>query len=118
MPCLTGGADTTVSTEYAFYLAMVLFPDVQKKAQAEIDAVVGSGRLPTFADQLHLPYVNAIVTEVLRWNSVGPLGMSSNICMTFEYFIIHVGVPHTASQDGYINGYFIPKGSMVVTNLW
>jgi cytochrome P450 len=54
---------------------MVLFPDVQKKAQAEIDSVVGIGRLPTFADQPDLPYVNAVVTEVLRWNSVGPLGM-------------------------------------------
>ena len=53
---------------------MVLFPEVQKKAQAEIDTVVGSGRLPTFADQPHLPYVNAVVTEVLRWNSVVPLG--------------------------------------------
>jgi len=71
---LTGGADTTVSAEYAFYLAMVLFPNVQKKAQAEIDAVIGSGRLPTFADQPHLPYVRAVVTEVLRWNSVAPTG--------------------------------------------
>ena len=86
MPLLIGGADTTVSAEYAFYLAMVLFPDVQKKAQAEIDAVVGSGRLPTIADQLHLPYVNAVVSEVLRWNSVAPLGMLSNIISHFQIF--------------------------------
>lgn len=55
---------------------MVLFPEVQKKAQAEIDAVVGNDRLPTFADQPNLPYVNAIVTELTRWNNVVPLGLS------------------------------------------
>ncbi|KAF9525564.1 cytochrome P450 [Crepidotus variabilis] len=97
----SGGADTTVSAEYAFFLAMILFPEVQKKAQAEIDAVVGNDRLPTLADMPHLPYVNALVTEVLRWNSVGPLG-----------------VPHTAVEDGYINGYFIPKGAIIIANLW
>uniref|UniRef100_A0A8H7XU08 Cytochrome P450 n=2 Tax=Psilocybe cubensis TaxID=181762 RepID=A0A8H7XU08_PSICU len=96
-----GGADTTVSAEYAFYLAMVLYPDVQKKAQAEIDAVIGTGRLPTLSDQPHLPYVNAVVTEVLRWNSVAP-----------------TGVPHTAIEDGYISGYFIPKNSLILANLW
>ncbi|KAG6846942.1 hypothetical protein H0H93_010982 [Arthromyces matolae] len=96
-----GGADTTVSAEYAFFLAMVLFPEVQKKAQAEIDAVIGSERLPTLADRPHLPYVNAVVTEVLRWNSVAP-----------------TGVPHTAMEDGIINGYLIPKNSIILANLW
>lgn len=49
---------------------MTLFPNVQKKAQAEIDAVIGHERLPTHADRERLPYVNALVTEVLRWNPV------------------------------------------------
>ncbi|KAG5642132.1 hypothetical protein DXG03_003582 [Asterophora parasitica] len=70
-----GGADTTVSAEYAFFLAMVLNPDVQMKAQAEIDAVIGNDRLPTLADRPDLPYINSIVSEVLRWNSVAPTGM-------------------------------------------
>ena len=96
---------------------MVLFPDVQKKAQTEIDAVVGTGRLPTFADQPDLPYVNAVVTEVFRWNSVGPLGMFA-VRMRNSYIYALLGVPHTAIQDGYINGYFIPKGSLIVANLW
>jgi len=69
-----GGADTTVSAEYAFYLAMVLHPEVQKMAQAEIDAVVGTDRLPTWEDRPSLPYVDALVTEVLRWHNVAPLG--------------------------------------------
>lgn len=53
---------------------MTLYPDVACKAQAEIDAVVGNDRLPTFADREHLPYVDALVKEVFRWNSVTPLG--------------------------------------------
>ena len=84
--CSSGGADTTVSSEYAFFLAMVLFPEVQKKAQDEIDAVVGNERLPTFADQSQLPYVNAIVTELMRWNNVVPLGLAFIISGRF-YFI-------------------------------
>lgn len=50
--------------------------DVQKKAQAEIDAVVGNDRLPTFADRPNLPYIDAVVSEVFRWNSVLPIGQS------------------------------------------
>ena len=78
-----------------------MVPDVQKKAQEEIDSVVGVDRLPTYGDREHLPYVHALVTEVLRWHNVAPLG-----------------VPHRASDDGIINGYFIPKGSIIITNLW
>ncbi|KAK1231056.1 hypothetical protein PQX77_005832 [Marasmius sp. AFHP31] len=95
------GADTTVSAQYAFFLAMVRHPEVQRKAQAEIDAVVGNDRLPGFADKEHLPYINAVLTEALRWNSVAP-----------------TGVPHRAMEDGVIGNYFIPKGSIIVTNLW
>ncbi|KAI0789549.1 OrdA protein [Abortiporus biennis] len=96
-----GGSDTTVSAEYAFILAMVLNPDVQKKAQAEIDSIVGTDRLPALNDRETLPYINAVVTEVLRWNSVAP-----------------TGVPHVASEDGQINGYFVPKGTIIIANLW
>jgi len=97
----SGGADTTVSAIYSFFLAMALHPDVMKKAQAEIDTVVGNDRLPTFADREHLPYVNALCKEVFRWNSVTP-----------------AGVPHRATQDDTHAGYFIPKGSLVIVNLW
>jgi cytochrome P450 len=54
---------------------MTLFPDAQKKAQAEIDAVVGPARLPSFADRHSLPYTEALVKEVLRWHVVTPVGM-------------------------------------------
>jgi len=97
----SGGADTTVSANYSLFLALTLFPEAQKKAQAEIDAVVGSDRLPSFADRDSLPYVDALAKEVLRWNSVVP-----------------TGVPHRVIEDDVHDGYFIPKGSLVLTNLW
>jgi hypothetical protein len=75
----------TVSAIYSLFLAMTLFPDVQKKAQAEIDAVVGPDRLPSFADRDSLPYTEALVTEVLRWNVVFPTGMRVSF-MTFCIF--------------------------------
>jgi hypothetical protein len=62
---------------------MTLFPDVQKKAQAEIDAVVGPDRLPSFADRDSLPYTEALVKEVFRWSVVGPIGM----CISFVAFL-------------------------------
>ncbi|KAG1737315.1 cytochrome P450 [Suillus lakei] len=62
-----GAFDTVVSTIYSFFLAMMLFPDVQKKAQAEIDAIVGPDRLPTLADRDSLPYTEALAKEALRF---------------------------------------------------
>ena len=56
------------------FLAMALYPEVQKKAQAEIDAVVGPNRLPDFHDCPSLPYINAVIKESSRWNLVFPLG--------------------------------------------
>jgi cytochrome P450 len=53
---------------------MTLFPEIQKRAQAEIDAVVGNDRLPSFSDRNQLPYIEALVKEVLRWNIIVPLG--------------------------------------------
>jgi cytochrome P450 len=82
-------------------LAMVHYPEVQKKAQAEIDEVVGRDRMPTFEDRQNLPYLRAMVREVLRWRPPGPLG-----------------VPHKSSADDWYEGYFIPKGSVVITNVW
>ncbi|KAJ7162570.1 cytochrome P450 [Mycena crocata] len=96
----SAGADTTVSAVYAFFLAMALNPAVQAKAQREIDAVVGDDRLPTFADRDDCPYLDALVKEVLRWHSVVP-----------------TGVAHRATRDDVFEGYFIPKGALVLTNI-
>ena len=58
-----------------FFLAMVLHPDAQRRAQMEIDSVVGTARLPDFGDETTLPYVSALVKEVMRWHPVAPIGM-------------------------------------------
>ena len=54
---------------------MILYPEVQRKAQAEIDQVVGGSRLPDYSDQDALPYVQAVLKEVSRWHPVAPLGV-------------------------------------------
>lgn len=58
-----------------FFLAMVLHPEAMLKAQAQIDAVVGRDRLPTFSDREKLPYIEAMVREIMRWRTVGPIGL-------------------------------------------
>ena len=82
-------------------MAMVCYPEVQRKARTELDAVVGPDRLPAFADRDSLPYISAVVKEILRWRPVAPLG-----------------VPHSSTQDAEYNGYFIPGGSNIIVNLW
>jgi cytochrome P450 len=78
-----------------------MYPEAQKKAQAELDAFVGQDRLPEFRDQKHLVFVQAIVQEVLRWQPTTPLAM-----------------PHKTVHDDIYDGHFIPAGSIVVGNLW
>lgn len=62
-----------------FMLAVVLYPDEMKRAQAELDTVVSKDRPPTFEDQVRLPFVNAFVKELLRWKPVSPLGTFMNL---------------------------------------
>lgn len=57
-----------------FCLAMMLYPDVYKRAQEEIDRVIGSNRLPGFKDRDNLPYIDALVKETIRWENVLPTG--------------------------------------------
>lgn len=58
-------------------MAMVMFPDVQQKAQAEIDCVTGGSRMPNFTDRASMVYLEATYREVLRWCQVTPLGRYS-----------------------------------------
>ncbi|KAF9260418.1 cytochrome P450 [Marasmius fiardii PR-910] len=97
---LTAGADTTVSAVLSFILAMVVYPEVQARAQRELEEVIGS-RLPEFNDRGNLPYIDAILSETLRWNPVTPLA-----------------VPHRSVNDDVYEGLLIPGGSTVVANAW
>lgn len=96
-----GGAETTVSSLSGFFLAMSLYPETMRKAQEELDRVVGRNRLPTLEDRENLPYVEAICKEVLRWGPVVP-----------------VNLPHGAIKDDIYEGYHIPKGTWVMVNIW
>lgn len=98
---IEAGSETTGITLNNFILCMALFPDAQKRAQEELDAVVGEGRLPTWEDESSLPYVRSLIKEVLRWRPVNKFGMT-----------------HAASEDDWYKGYFIPKGAVVVLNWW
>jgi hypothetical protein len=64
----------TVSSMSSLFLALVLYPQVQKRAQEELDLVVGRDRLPTFDDRPRLPYIEAICRELKRWQMVTPMG--------------------------------------------
>lgn len=64
----------TASALGTFFLAMLHHPEVQTRARQELDAVVGNDRLPTFDDEASLPYITAVVKEVLRWKPVTPAG--------------------------------------------
>ncbi|KAG1785833.1 cytochrome P450 [Suillus plorans] len=91
----SAASETTTSTLYVFLLAMVLYPEVQTRAQAEIDSVIGETleRLPDWDDRASMPYINAIILETLRWFPVVPLGIA-----------------HATVNDDVYEGYYIPKG--------
>ncbi|GAB1299655.1 Cytochrome P450 [Apodemus speciosus] len=91
---------TTSTTLSWALLLMILHPDVQRRAQQEIDEVIGQVRCPEMADQARLPYTNAVIHEVQRFGDILPLG-----------------VPHKTSRDIEVQGFLIPKGTTLVTNL-
>ncbi|THV04845.1 cytochrome P450 [Dendrothele bispora CBS 962.96] len=94
------GSDTTVSVLMSLFLAMALHPEIQDKAQCQLDQVLND-RLPIFEDRQQLPYIDCICYELLRWNPVTPLGLN-----------------HFVSEDDEYKGYRIPKGTTVLPNVW
>ncbi|KAF9458364.1 cytochrome P450 [Collybia nuda] len=96
-----GGFDTTASAVQFFFLAMAMYPDVQQKAQAEIESILGPNRLPDHNDRESLPYINAIIKETMRWQPVSPMAS-----------------PHMCTNDDEYGGYLIPKGTIVLGNVW
>ncbi|KAF9009917.1 cytochrome P450 [Cyathus striatus] len=90
------GSDTTVSVILTWMLAMIHYPDVFARAHAEMDSVIGKSRLPDFQDRTSLPYLEAMLSETLRWQPTTPLA-----------------IPHRASAEDIYEGYYIPKGTML-----
>ncbi|KAJ7669227.1 cytochrome P450 [Mycena polygramma] len=97
----SGAADTTSSALDTFVLTMAMNPRVVQKAQNELDSVTGLTRLPGFEDRDSLPYCEAVYREVMRYRPVAPLG-----------------VPRTTTEDDVFDGFFIPKGAIVLSNAW
>ncbi|KAK8912956.1 hypothetical protein H634G_10251 [Metarhizium anisopliae BRIP 53293] len=95
------GSDSTVAIITSVICALVIFPEVQERAQEEIDRVVGNDRLPTFDDRQNLPYIDGIVKEAWRWNPVGPMGLT-----------------HKSEEDIVYGEYMIPEGSYLLPSLW
>jgi cytochrome P450 len=90
----------TVSAFWSLFLGMALHPESLRKAQQELDDVC-QDRLPEFSDRPSLPYVTAVVQEVLRWHPVTPLGFA-----------------HRLMVDDVYNGMLMPAGSTVIGNTW
>lgn len=98
---IEGGSDTTSAWLQSLVLALVAFPEAQKKAQDEIDEVVGNDRAPTPEDFPRLPYVQAIIKEVHRWRPVAPLA-----------------IPHATIDEINYRSFRIPVGSTIFVNNW
>ena len=84
-----------------FFLVAALHPHVVKKAQEELDRIVGHERLPQISDQEDLPYISALIKELLRW-----------VCP------VPIGVPKRVTEDDVYKGYFIPAGATIIENVW
>lgn len=95
------GSETTSSAIGVVMLCLMAFPDVQRKAQEEVDREVGRDRLPKFEDLAHLPYIKALVKETFRWRPVAAGGFA-----------------HRCVVDDVYKGYRIPKASIIVPNHW
>jgi cytochrome P450 len=96
------GSDTTASSMCSAILALVTHPEVLRAAHIELDTVIGSNRTPTSGDEADLPYICALVKEVLRWRPVAVMG----------------GTPHASTEDDYYYGWFIPRGTTILGNTW
>ncbi|XP_041862614.1 cytochrome P450 2J2-like [Melanotaenia boesemani] len=97
---IEAGTETTGATLRWVILYMLHYPEIQQKVQAEIDRVIGQSRQPTMADRPNLPYTDAVIHETQRIANILPFGF-----------------PKMASKDATLGGYFIPKGTPVVTML-
>ncbi|KZS94053.1 cytochrome P450 [Sistotremastrum niveocremeum HHB9708] len=96
-----GGSDTTTTSLDFFVMAMMLYPEVQKKAQEQLDKLLQHDRLPTFEDMENLPYITALMKETLRWRPIVPAGF-----------------PHLSTQDAMYNNMHLPSGTIVLWNAW
>ena len=80
---------------------MCLHPEVQRRAQEELDKVIGTERLPEVADRVRLPFINNVISEILRWAPPSPMAL-----------------PHSPNRDDVFSGYAMPQGCTIIANIW
>ena len=97
---------------------MLIHPDVQRKTYTEIVRVIGRDCLPEFHEVDAIPYVHALVKEPLRWQPVGPLGVFMHFRFITVNRFIELGFLHANGEHDEYRGYYIPKGSTVIPNVW
>nr|XP_056705940.1 cytochrome P450 2C26-like [Euleptes europaea] len=94
------GTDTTATTLRWVLLFMVAYPDVQEKVQKEIDAAVARSQIIFYEDRKKMPYTNAVIHEVLRFN-----------------YVLLVGNFRLCSRDTSLLGYPIKKGTIIIPDI-
>ena len=109
----------TSSAIKSFFLAATLYPEIVRAGQRELDEVLGGERLADFSDMPRLPYISAIVKEVLRWRPPTPVGASSRRVIPYVNLTkLSSGAPHRLMEDDVFNGWFIPAGTTIMENTW
>eukprot|EP00062_Callorhinchus_milii_P003644 gi/632941764/ref/XP_007886041.1/ PREDICTED: LOW QUALITY PROTEIN: vitamin D 25-hydroxylase [Callorhinchus milii] len=98
---IIAGTETTTNALRWAILYVALYPNIQGKVHQEIDAVVGQNQMPSLDHKSQMPYTEAVLHEVLRFCNIAPLGIF-----------------RATTKDSTVRGYSIPKGTMVITNLY
>ncbi|MCJ1271881.1 hypothetical protein MMC22_011786 [Lobaria immixta] len=98
---IEGGSETTSNVLLTFIHTIISHPEAQMEAQAEIDRVIGEDRSPLWSDYEQLLYVSMIIKETMRWRPIAPTGF-----------------PHYLTEDDWVDGKFLPKGTTVLVNVW
>ncbi|KAG2091002.1 cytochrome P450 [Suillus discolor] len=113
------GTETTATAICTVLMAAAHFPEEQAKVQAELDAVIGRERAPTFADKPSLPHLEAFISEVSRWRPLAPFGEFLDGRSCADVHTVHpTGFPHRTTEDVIWENYCIPAGTTVFGNHW
>lgn len=118
--CMEGGSDTSSSIIIAFVQAMTKFPEILKKAQKEMDSVVGQDRSPAWSDYEKLPYIATCVKEAQRWRPVVPIAFPHTLTEGTLLRIDHnLSLPRlTQFTDDWVDDKLLPKDTSVFINIY
>ena len=126
--CLPGHATQVAAALHTFFLAMLLYPDIQARARRELETALGADHLPSFEDFGSVPYIDALIRELLRWRPVLHLskflkhppsrGAKDIIDIPSIAKLWLADIPHKLQEDDNYKGYHLEKDSLVIVNIW